>query len=93
MVSNTTTTTVPAAFFFSCIKGRIDAPFRFLDTAGTIAGAFRDGQISLLLPVFHVRARGMKQADRPDAFERRSACSCACAAVLAMGSLSRPANR
>ena len=58
-----------------------------------LAWAVRDGQISLLLPVFHVRARGMKQADRPDALELRSACSAACAALLATGPLSRPANR
>ena len=39
------------------------------------------------------RGRALVQADGPDAFQLHSACSFACAAVLAMGSLSRPANR
>ena len=38
------------------------------------------------------RGRALVQADGPDAFQLRSACSCACAALLATGPLSRPAN-
>ena len=73
------------------LKGPRRAPFRLPESVDTLAGLVSGAADDPVGPLQRARAREMKQADRPDAFQLRSARSCACAAVLAMGSLSRPA--